>query len=283
MRLSTLKKVSLAAFINRSLFQQALAKPPVVIVGMHRSGTTLLGDLMEKCGLFQGSSLSLNRESIFFQDLNRDLLDVTGSSWRQLDFLPTHLDMLQGNQWMVERAQDHLRKKLIPQHFGAKKFSLLKNEMWGWKEPRTSLFLPVYHRIFPQATVIHIYRDGRDVALSLLTRDLKRPGATSLSTSAREVRYIHDMQLWQAYCERIEAARPLFPKSHLVRYEDLLANPLEEMKKLIDVCGLTPRQSLPQIISILDSSRAGRVQKGGEAWTKGLEIHAPLLKELSYV
>jgi hypothetical protein len=283
MRLSTLKKVSPATFLNRSLLQKALAEPPVIIVGMHRSGTTLLGDLMEKCGLFQGASLSLNRESIFFQELNRDLLDVTGSSWRQLDFLPSHLDMLQGNQWMVERAQAHLRKNLIPQHFGPKKFSLLKEEMWGWKEPRTSLFLPVYQRIFPRATVIHIYRDGRDVALSLLTRDLKRPGATSLSTSAREVRYIHDMQLWQAYCERIEAARPLFPQSHLLRYEDLLANPLEEMKKLIDVCGLTPKQSLPEIISILDSSRAGRVQKGGEAWTKGLESHAPLLKELGYV
>ncbi|RYG68263.1 sulfotransferase [bacterium] len=284
MRLSLLKKLSPTTFVNRVLYGRAMSRPPIIIVGMHRSGTTLLGDLMERCGLFQGASLSLNRESVFFQDVNRDLLDVTGSSWRKLDFLPSHQEMVKGNQWMPQRAEAHFRRNLITQHFGSKKSLLLNaNALWGWKEPRTSLFLPIYAKLFPRATVIHIYRDGRDVALSLLTRDVKRPGANPLTISQRQARFIQDMQLWQSYCERIEAARPLFPKSHIVRYEDLLANPLEEMQNLVDVCGLPSQGSLPDAIKILDPSRASRVEKGGAEWTQGLERHAPLLKELSYV
>ena len=39
---------------------------PIIIIGMHRSGTTLLSKLLEKCGVFMGTKKEENNESIFF-------------------------------------------------------------------------------------------------------------------------------------------------------------------------------------------------------------------------
>jgi hypothetical protein len=41
---------------------------------------------------------------------------------------------------------------------------------WGWKDPRNSITLPVWLKLFPDARVIHIVRNGVDVAESLYRR-----------------------------------------------------------------------------------------------------------------
>ncbi|HZZ87178.1 MAG TPA: sulfotransferase, partial [Caulobacteraceae bacterium] len=39
-------------------------------------------------------------------------------------------------------------------------------QRWGWKLPETANAMPVVARLFPEARVIHLVRDGRDVAFS---------------------------------------------------------------------------------------------------------------------
>ena len=40
---------------------------PIIITGMHRSGTSLLSEILMKQGVFMGSKLDSNSESVFFQ------------------------------------------------------------------------------------------------------------------------------------------------------------------------------------------------------------------------
>ena len=40
---------------------------PIIITGMHRSGTTLIVKLLENNGVYFGSYKDSNKESIFFQ------------------------------------------------------------------------------------------------------------------------------------------------------------------------------------------------------------------------
>ena len=40
---------------------------PVIIMGMHRSGTTMLASLLEQLGLFIGTKKQENDESLFLQ------------------------------------------------------------------------------------------------------------------------------------------------------------------------------------------------------------------------
>ncbi len=52
------------------------AKPPILIVGMHRSGTSLLTGLLRRLGLITGWSLN-NEESVFFHCVNLDIEQAT--------------------------------------------------------------------------------------------------------------------------------------------------------------------------------------------------------------
>jgi Sulfotransferase family len=37
---------------------------------------------------------------------------------------------------------------------------------WGWKQPRSLYLLPALHAVFPDLLVLHVLRDGRDMAFS---------------------------------------------------------------------------------------------------------------------
>jgi len=48
------------------------------------------------------------------------------------------------------------------------------NETWGWKDPRTSLFLEFWHSIDPEIRYVFLYRDPYTVIDSLLRRGTDR-------------------------------------------------------------------------------------------------------------
>ena len=64
--------------------------PPLLISGMHRSGTTLLVEILMKFGFFPGERLDENLEATFFQRINEWVLRRSGGAWdnpNQVTFL----------------------------------------------------------------------------------------------------------------------------------------------------------------------------------------------------
>ncbi len=55
------------------------AKPPIIIVGMHRSGTSMISRILEELGIFMGKSKDANHKASFFHNLNNWLLQQSGS------------------------------------------------------------------------------------------------------------------------------------------------------------------------------------------------------------
>ena len=41
-------------------------RPPIVIIGMHRSGTSIVTRMLEQLGLFVGKKKDMNHEALFF-------------------------------------------------------------------------------------------------------------------------------------------------------------------------------------------------------------------------
>ena len=62
---------------------------PVLITGMHRSGTSILARLLSQSGVWLGSdSEPRYLESLFFLETNESLLSLADSAWHQpRDFL----------------------------------------------------------------------------------------------------------------------------------------------------------------------------------------------------
>jgi ketosteroid isomerase-like protein len=98
----------------------------------------------------------------------------------------------------------------------------------------------VYHldligAVYPDAHVVHIVRDGRDVARSLLSQEW---GPTKMSEAAEEWR-----SAWAAAREH----GPALAHFREVRYEDLLADPARRLPELYRWLGLDDRDEVVQL------------------------------------
>jgi hypothetical protein len=142
---------------------------PVFVLGSPRSGTTLLYDMLLSAG---GFAVYLAESNVFnllvprFGDLssrsNREQLMEAWLNSRL--FLASGLD------------RDHVRKRVLEECRNGGDFLrivmgeicvLQGMERWAENSPEGMLYLPLIKQLIPDALVVHIIRDGRDVATSL--------------------------------------------------------------------------------------------------------------------
>lgn len=138
---------------------------PLVIIGMHRSGTSLLTQWLRKCGLHVGNELmSANggNEQGYFEDM---------------DFVRLHENLLSGeglpDTGLTDRQIPELSSEKVENIRRLLEDKTAGQSQWGWKDPRTCLFLPVYRQLIPHARYILIYRDYQFCVHSLIRRMLK--------------------------------------------------------------------------------------------------------------
>ena len=238
-------------------------KPPIFIVGVPRSGTTLLAAM-----LAAHSHLSCGPETGFFRRLaavNPDAL-CDAASWPQaaVNFLAgikhtgygqyTEKRLLEKYRLEPRQIESFLAEKTpaIPNILAAvtEQYMAAAGKIrWIEKTPDHIQYLPGLRRYFPDSPVIHIVRDPRDVALSLT----KMPwGAQS---------FFEALFFWR----RFEGAGSEFlaadERSYVLRFEDLLATPRET---LTDLCRFIGEEFEPQM---LDTSGTGKsVNSRGVPW-----------------
>ena len=135
----------------------------LVIAGMHRSGTSLMTHWLRDCGLQVGERLvgagTGNVEGHFededFLRLHQQILIDKG----------VHPDGLHPSGAATPSARE---REEISSLIDARNASF---PQWGWKEPRTCLFLDTYAALLPQAKYLVLLRDYEEVVHSLLKRD----------------------------------------------------------------------------------------------------------------
>ena len=115
-----------------------------------------------------GNELSGAHEAAFFRRINQDLLSGCGAYWAEPGTFIQVLDDDRSVEKLVRRTERRLEG--IFEGYGDPG----QSEAWGWKDPRNTITLPVWRKIFPDAGVIQIFRNGLDVALSLHRREMIR-------------------------------------------------------------------------------------------------------------
>lgn len=196
------------------------SEAPVCIVGMHRSGTSLVTRLLKECGLFLGTEEELvgpaldNPEGFWenqkFVELNEDILARFGGSWDAPPSLPPHWEFSSEVDPLLERAGELVAR-----------FS--HHRQWGWKDPRNSLTIPFWRRVIPTLKFVVCVRNPLEVAHSLFVR--------GDSTGAAQFR------LWLHYYRQILSTAP--PSSRIVtHYHSYFEDADAEVRRVAGWLGL---------------------------------------------
>lgn len=133
----------------------------LIILGFHRSGTSLLAQILDQAGLFIGDKLlppALSNADGHFEDY---------------DFFSLHEKILKYNKssWMF-----HDEVNLVVPDFYLHRMQTLvkqrnqKHKLWGFKDPRTALFIDKWHDTLDNPYYVVIYRSYIECVNSLLYR-----------------------------------------------------------------------------------------------------------------
>jgi LPS sulfotransferase NodH len=222
--------------------------PPVVILGVSRSGTTLLKEMLDA-----HSGLAIPTESYFIPQLadrHGDRLDVDG-------FLADVGRLARVREWGV--SPEDVRARLPAEATFAEAIQAIYRsyadargkDRFGDKTPSYRQHLPLLERVFPGAQYIHLVRDGRDAALSFVA--MRRRPRFNWSRPHGIAGFACQWRL------EVEAARrfgeSVGPARYLeLRYEDLVAEPVARLRAVCDFLGLSFEAGMLQYHREVDAS-----------------------------
>jgi len=221
---------------------------PVIVMGMHKSGTSLLAQMLHEGGipmLNKGIDPSydtgMKYERRLGIDINLHLLNARPGT----RYLPALMPIW---NWPLAEFSSELLEKLEKE---------VGDGPWGFKDPRTTITYPAWAKQFPEGVRFSAYRSHRE----FLRRCFKRSGpkAKRLWRARREVNawYAYNHCLLRNHSIDEAAGRP-----HIVfHYEELMESP-----DLIDLAAQITN------ISLYDSrSPAMRRTRGNNATKNNLE------------
>ncbi|MEQ8541754.1 MAG: sulfotransferase [Coleofasciculus sp. D1-CHI-01] len=204
--------------------------PPVFIVSSGRAGTTLLRGLLNGSNQIHipPESDLITRAYPFYYDKQH----FSDEDYKKI--VKLFINTSEDNGW--EMTEDYLLtclKDQAPQTFTDINSTIynaylkhvgLDSQQWGIKRPVLIAGIDRIIRTFPEAKIVHVVRDGRDVFLSY--KEIHRKDAVKFGPQG----VVTNALYWIDGLRRIEEINNL--DFYELRYEDLLSDPATELKEL---------------------------------------------------
>ncbi len=203
---------------------------PLILTGMHRSGTSFAASVLESVGVSMGDrqmAPALDNPAGFFEDL---------------DFVDFHRQVLaehglHPDGWDGVLGEAHLRD--LVERARALVSSRLSGARWGFKDPRATLFLPVWKAVFPEARFVFVFRAPWEVLDSLFRRQ-------DPAVLERPERALH---AWRVYNRKLIAFLDEEPsRSLLFDSETILGDPSRFVRSVGHKFGIALSHPDPQLV-----------------------------------
>jgi hypothetical protein len=185
----------------------------VMVVGMHRSGTSAVTRVINLLGVPLGreddiytadDNPSGHWESNTLCDLNDMILHVFGAFDMGMPPMP--------QAWLRSRRAEYLRG-VMRSTFD----DIYRGERWLWKDPRICLTLPLWRQVLDDFCVVLVVREAGPVARSLHHRE--------------GFPIVYCYALWEEYTRRAVAASAGLPVV-MVDFDAMAEDPLHQVKLL---------------------------------------------------
>ena len=202
-----------------------LRKHPIIILGVDRSGTSLVANLVHLWGAYGGDLAQLskgdegNRHGYWENQLLADFMEHFGIDIG-IDFWhPSYVDVI-----TTKAADPYYRNKALSL------ISMMerKERVWFWKEPWLSVMLPFWKQIWSGATYVITVRNPYDSALSWQKFFLPEEAQLKISIVAATLLRWQAM-LMSALENTQDCTRKIF-----IRYEDLVNEPQKQCRRLFN-------------------------------------------------
>jgi hypothetical protein len=266
-------------------------KGPFVIVGRAHSGTRLLAGAFLRAGFWMGPDS--DRES-----LDSKFFSLQKPAIRFLMQEAFHYAELgsesQEQMARLMRSLVHTAKRRCPdpEHTPA----------FGWKRPGSAFLVELLLDAIPEAKVVHLIRDGRDVMLSRVERPFKYIddpfhrllvfgdanrsrycGQRITPELVDEHRDELEMEHWVTTVRAGMRGRRFGGRYLEVRYEDLCREPADCLPAIFTFLGVDlPGEVLDWLVASATTDRVGKWRERQAELRDAIAVGEPLLTELGY-
>ena len=200
-------------FIKRTQGQGYTESGPLFIVGLPRSGTSLVEQILASHPQVHGCG-----ELLVLPNLLSTLNDQQGA-----DSFPDRLAGLSRDQWYDLGKQYHQALPVVDEPVCYKTDKL----------PRNFLYLGIISTMLPQARIIHCVRDPMDNGLSIFKNDFFKGHAYANDLEELAL----GMQLYQQIMQHWQAVLPN-PFIYNLCYEELVQEPHNVIRTMLEFLGL---------------------------------------------
>ena len=217
--------------------------PYVFIVGCPRSGTTLLGRMVDAHPL-----VAIIHETRWIDEWFEERVGLTPEEFVTPRLIPLLLDHPRFARLGIEREDlEGLLARGEPVPYASFIIGIFdlygkahRKQLVGDKTPRYVRSIRTLHTLWPDARFVHIVRDGRDVSISAMNWE---KGSAKLANrfATWGEKPVTTAALWWEWHVRLgrEAGESLGSELyHEVRYESLIDRPAEECARLCEFLGV---------------------------------------------
>jgi GT2 family glycosyltransferase/glycosyltransferase involved in cell wall biosynthesis len=165
---------------------------------MHRSGTSLTASLLQSVGV----------------DIGKNLVGAADGNikghFENIDFVDFHKEVLRSHK--LDQQGFTLKSEIpVAESFIEKAQNIIRQNsqipVWGWKDPRTTLFLDFWIKLLPNANFIFVYRSPWEVVDSLYRR-----GTDEILLSKPQLALL----AWIHYNKKVLEFSEKYPKNSLI-------------------------------------------------------------------
>ena len=178
----------------------------ICITGMHRSGTSLTASWLQLCGLrIDDRALygpSVGNPKGHFEDV--DFVELHASAARSQH--PASDGWRVFGSDFLEFPLEERKRAISLVHSRAAKY-----RSWGWKDPRSVMFLPQWKNLVPSLKTVLVWRPCSEVVASLVRRSSNRG-----SNHHYRISLLQSVRLWKYYNERVCEYKTLYPNESLL-------------------------------------------------------------------
>jgi hypothetical protein len=188
-----------------------LRDDPVLLLGMHHSGTSIVAEVLHRHGIFMGADMGHYESRFFTIEIDDELVLGGGDGWARDPILPVDEVLAK-----VEPARREIDANALRSY---RRAGYDGGSAWGFKDPRACVTLPLFLEIFPRARLVHVVRNERDVAASL-----SRSTKAGLDTPPDSDHWI---SLQRQHVARAREYGARHGDYHEFAYEDFCRSPVE--------------------------------------------------------